>query len=189
MAQRVVVIGTGPAGAMAARELVRAGVPVTMLESGTAMPGGLLVRAMGRNVFRRSVDTEAHADDYVATGNPDTSWRYHLAPGGLSNQWTGAVPRFAPADFHEGERLDERYRWPVSYEELLPFYDDAESLLGITGSGQTVPGLPAGRVHRRRRLPSDWTAVRDIAAAAGQGLTPMPYADGPDWLEIGRASC
>ena len=114
--ERVVVIGSGPAGAMAARELVRSGLPVTMLESGTASPRGLLIRAGGRNVFRRGVGAEAHDDDYVATGNPSTDWCYHLAPGGLTNQWTGAVPRFAPEDFLEGARLDERYVWPVTYE-------------------------------------------------------------------------
>ena len=53
MTDRVVVIGSGPAGANAARELVRRGIPVTMLESGTELPGGLLVRAKGRNLYRR----------------------------------------------------------------------------------------------------------------------------------------
>jgi choline dehydrogenase-like flavoprotein len=186
--QRVVVIGSGPAGAMAARELVRHGVPVTLLESGTTMPGGLLIRAMGRNVYRRVVDAQRHDYDYVATGDPDTRWCYHLAPGGLTNQWTGAVPRFAPGDFHEGERLDERYRWPLCYTDLAPFYDHAESLLQITGPGEDVPGLPAGRVDHRRRLPADWAAVRNRAEASGQGLTPMPYADGPDWLLARRGT-
>ena len=167
--ERVVVIGSGPAGAMAARELVRRGLPVTMLESGTASPRGLLVRAGGRNVFRWGVEAEAHDDDYVATGNPSTDWCYHLAPGGLTNQWTGAVPRFAPQDFHEGERLDERYVWPVTYDELAPFYDDAESVLQITGGAQDVSGLPGGHVDHTRRLPADWQAVKQVAAAAGRG--------------------
>ena len=181
-AQRVVVIGSGPAGAMAARELVRNKVPVTMLESGVSKPGGLLLRARGRNLYRRMVETASHADDYVATGNPDTTWCYHLAPGGLSNQWTGAVPRFAPGDFHEGERLHERYRWPLGYEDLAPFYEDAEAVLRITGSSEDVPGLPSGRFDHHRELPSDWRSVVKAALEHGQGLTPMPYADGPSWL-------
>jgi choline dehydrogenase-like flavoprotein len=186
--ERVVVIGSGPAGAMAARELVRRGLPVTMLESGTASPRGFLVRAGGRNVFRRGVEAELHDDDYVATGNPSTDWCYHLAPGGLTNQWTGAVPRFAPRDFDEGERLDERYVWPVTYDELAPFYDDAESLLQITGGARDVPGLPGGHVDHTRRLPADWQAVRRVAAARGQGFAPMPYADGPRWLIARRGT-
>ena len=44
MTGRVVVIGSGPAGAAAARELVRRRVPVTMLESGDVHPSGLLIR-------------------------------------------------------------------------------------------------------------------------------------------------
>src|SRR5690242_19638402 len=51
--RRVVIIGSGPAGAMAALTLVHHGIPVTMLESGEAMPRGLLVRAAGRNLVRK----------------------------------------------------------------------------------------------------------------------------------------
>jgi flavin-dependent dehydrogenase len=47
---RVVVIGSGPAGAMAALKLVQRGIPVIMLESGEKQPAGLSVRAMGINV-------------------------------------------------------------------------------------------------------------------------------------------
>ena len=42
--RRVVVIGSGPAGAMAAYELVRKGIPVTMLETGEDIQRGTLVR-------------------------------------------------------------------------------------------------------------------------------------------------
>jgi choline dehydrogenase-like flavoprotein len=47
------VIGSGPAGAIAALTLVRQGIPVTMLESGQRLPEGFLVRAAGRNLIRR----------------------------------------------------------------------------------------------------------------------------------------
>src|SRR5256885_1449004 len=109
--RRVIVIGSGPAGAMAAWQLVRQRGPGTMLESGTGQPRGLLVRAAGRNVFRRTPPVSSPNGQFLATGDPATTWSSHLALGGLSNQWTGAVPRFAPGDFREGERLDERYRW------------------------------------------------------------------------------
>ncbi len=185
---RVVVIGSGPCGAMAASVLVRHGLPVTMLESGTAKPDGWLVRGGGRNLFRRVPAASWRPGDFVSTGHPETEWFEHLEPGGLSNQWTGAVPRFDPADFHDGERLDPRYRWPLSYGDLVPFYELAERVLHITGSARDVPGLPAGRVCRERRLPRDWQAIGRVAAAHGQGLAALPLADGPSWLLARRGT-
>src|SRR4029453_19348067 len=98
-------------GAIAARELVDHGLPVTMLESGTEDPAGLLLRARGRTLLRRAPPALSDPDRFVRSGHPGTCWYEHLQPGGLSNQWTGAVPRFAPQDFTDGERLGEQYRW------------------------------------------------------------------------------
>lgn len=185
--EAVVVIGSGPAGAMAAHELVQLGVPVTMLESGSDDPRGLLVRAAGRNLFRRTPTLE-NESQYVASGNPATSWFRTMQPGGLSNQWTGAVPRFAPGDFSDGERIHEKYRWPLDYEHLEPFYERAEHMLGITASGRDVPELPAGWSDHRRTLPPDWERVATFAAKRGQGLTIMPLADGQNFLFARRAT-
>ena len=185
---RVIVIGSGPAGAAAARELVRRRVPVTMLESGSARPSGLLIRARGRNLYRRVPEARSDPQSFVASGHPDTIWTQHLQPGGLSNQWTGAVPRFAPNDFIEGERLHDRYRWPVTYDDLVPYYEDLEPLLEITASPGDVPALPAGCVRHQRQLPSDWQALGRTATRHGQGWTVLPLADGPDWLVARRGT-
>jgi choline dehydrogenase-like flavoprotein len=166
---------------MAAHTLVRNGIPVTLLESGVGFQGGLLVRMMGHNLYRRVPPME-HGTRHVSTADPQTDWYFNLAPGGLSNQWTGAVPRFAAEDFTEGARLDERYRWPVTYEALVPYYQRAERLLDITADSRDVPSLPAGYAAFRQRLPADWQRVANVAAAHGQGLTVTPLADGPPWL-------
>jgi choline dehydrogenase-like flavoprotein len=184
----VAVIGSGPAGAMAARELVRNGIPTTLLESGTKEPSGLLVRAAGRNIYRRGDPVRPADGAFVAGGDPGTLWTFNLSPGGLSNQWTGAVPRFSPADFAEGERLHERYRWPLDYDDLAPYYTEAERILEITATPHDVPALPAGYVAHVRRLPSDWKAIASVAARRGQGLTILPLADGPRWLFARRGT-
>jgi choline dehydrogenase-like flavoprotein len=172
---------------MAAHQLVRQGVPVTMVESGTDAPGGFLLRAGGRTVFRKGPELNAE-DDFIASGNPATVWFRNLQPGGLSNQWTGAVPRFAPLDFSDGERLDARYRWPLDYQDLEPFYQQAETLLQVSATRQDVPQLPAGRVRRPRTLPRDWEPVSMVAARRGQGFTTLPLADGPDFMAARRAT-
>jgi choline dehydrogenase-like flavoprotein len=187
--RQVVVIGSGPTGAMAAHILAHKDIHVTMLESGAEFPGGLLVRVGGRNVFRRTSNLGVVSrKQYVATGDARTQWWCSLAPGGFSNEWTGAVPRFAPEDFDEGGRLDERYVWPLTYEELAPYYDLVEPLLVVTASGEAVPNLPATKASYRQQLPEDWRCVAAVAARHGQGLAPTPLADGPPWLLAKRGA-
>jgi choline dehydrogenase-like flavoprotein len=178
--RRVLVIGSGPAGAMAALTLVREGIPVTMLESGQHMPRGLLVRVAGRNLVRKRPKIE-DPRRHVASDDPRASWYHALCPGGMSSHWAGAVPRFAPEDFDEGARLDERYRWPITYDDLVPYYERVEQILHVAASRRDVGAQPAGIVAHERRLPADWQRVADAAEGLGHGLTPLPLAAGPDW--------
>jgi choline dehydrogenase-like flavoprotein len=181
-APRVIVIGSGPSGATAALGLLQRGIPVTMLESGHAYPGGLIVRAFGRNLYRKWAPVQ-DSYPFVSSGDSDTEWHNSLTPGGLSNQWTGAVPRFAPEDFSEGERLHERYRWPISYQDLAPYYTYAERLLGVVGERHGTPQMPAPEaIVHERHLPRAWRAVAGSAERFGQGLVYAPLADGPSWM-------
>jgi choline dehydrogenase-like flavoprotein len=172
---------------MAAQQLIQHGIRVTMLESGSDEPGGMLVRGGGRTLFRQACALD-NDSQYIASGNPSTIWWRNLQPGGLSNQWTGAVPRFAPLDFSDGERIDARYRWPLDYEHLAPFYGQAERFLRISASGRDIAQLPAGDVYRTRSLARDWEDVATVAARRGQGLTTLPLADGPNYLVARRAT-
>lgn len=185
--RRVVVIGSGPAGGIAARELVRSGIPVTMLEAGERLQPGVLLRLWGSNLYRRKPrlpESRLH----TISGDPRTVWYTDLTLGGLSNHWTGAVPRFAPEDFTEGERLHERFKWPLTYEELVPFYEKVEPLLMITGSTADVLNLPAGQVAYPRRLPEKWQEIDRLAKRHGQALTTMPLADGPPSMLVRRGT-
>jgi choline dehydrogenase-like flavoprotein len=185
--RRVVVIGSGPAGAMAACELVHKGIPVTMLEAGADIQRGALVRFAGRNVYRR-LPPMTKVTGYVVTGDPQTNLEYNYALGGLSNQWTGAVPRFCPEDFTAGQKVHEKYRWPVSYSDLAPFYEIAERTMGITADPSDVPNLPAGYCDYQHQMPADWQPLRRAALAWGQGFTTMPLADGPPFLLLRRGT-
>lgn len=184
---RVVVIGSGPAGAAAASELVHNGIPVTMLESGSQFQKGLLLRLGGRSYYRRTPPLGEDGGHSIS-GDPRTVCYAKFAPGGLSNNWTGGVPRFAPQDFTEGERLHERFRWPVSYAELAPYYAKVERYLRITADPRDVPQLPAGEVAYRNCIPADWEAVRVCASRFGQGFTTYPLAAGPPNLLIRRGT-
>jgi choline dehydrogenase-like flavoprotein len=187
--RQVIVIGSGPSGATAASLLVQQGIPVVMLDSGQMFPGGMLVRVAGRTVYRRTSNLGVvNGRLHVASGDPNTQWWCSLSPGGFSNEWTGAVPRFAPADFVEGQRLDERYVWPFTYDDLAPYYERIEPLLTITAAPYAVPNLPAANAAYRQQLPLDWQRVAEVAATHGQGLAVTPLADGPPWLLAQRGT-
>jgi len=184
---QVVVIGSGPAGASAARELSQNGIRVTMLEAGSGFQRGLLVRFCGKNLYRRTPPLQQEAQHSVS-GDPRTQCYVKFALGGLSNNWTGAVPRFAPEDFTEGERLHERYRWPITYSDLAPYYEKVERSLEITADPRDVPQLPGGHVSYRHRIPKDWEDVERSANRHGQGFTIYPLTDGPPNMFVRRGT-
>ena len=185
--RRVVVIGSGPAGAMAVHQLLGKGIAVTLLEAGNEIQHGALVRAGGRNIYRR-LPPMLKDEGLILTGDPNTNIEYTYALGGLSNQWTGAVPRFCAEDFTAGETVHEKYRWPLQYSELAPYYEIAERTMRITADPKDIPGLPAGFCDYRHQLPADWQAISRAAAKRGQGFTTMPLADGPPFLLLRRGT-
>jgi choline dehydrogenase-like flavoprotein len=137
------------------------------------------MRMMGMNIYRRKPKIEEHHQ--VRPDGTEVISHESFVVGGLSHNWAGAVPRFAPGDFDEGERLHEKFRWPVSYEDLVPFYERIERLAGVAGQPKDVPQLPAPAVMRAVRLPKDWQDVAAHAEGFGNGLTIFPRADVKSW--------
>lgn len=186
---RVIVVGSGPAAAMAARNLVDRGVRVLMLETGDAPTAGLIVRAAGNVIVRRLPNH--HLSDKGRHKSPQgrsTEWWQSLTPGGRSNHWTAAVPRFAPRDFVDGDQLGPEMAWPIGYDDLAAYYDVAEDLLHVTAGSDDFEQLPSGRAAYRRSVPSDWDPVASSALAGGRGLTPMPMAIGKRWMVARRGT-
>jgi choline dehydrogenase-like flavoprotein len=69
---------------------------------------------------------------------------YGYAFGGSSLLWSGVAPRLLPADFEMRSRYGIWRDWPISYDDLLPFYRDAERLLRVSGAPHELfPGSDA----------------------------------------------
>jgi choline dehydrogenase-like flavoprotein len=65
--------------------------------------------------------------------------------GGRTNHFGRIWLRMGPDDFKPSRWDGKGVDWPLSYEELAPYYDKAEHLIGVYGSVQDWPNLPAGR--------------------------------------------
>ena len=176
----MVVVGSGPAGSTAALFLSRRMRDVLLLEAGDEEEArGVTARVRGFTLLRRRRELQAKKDLSFHDDTRATVYEA-LAPGGLSNHWSGAVPRFSPDDFEDGRRAGTEFTWPLGYDELVPFYERVEPLLRIAGSGRSVPQLPAGRVEHARELGADWSAVDEAAHEDGRSVVAMPYTYGAE---------
>lgn len=160
--------------------LRRAGLEVLVLEAGSKRSAlGLTARIGGLTVAKRRAELKQR-EGVTRTADPDALLFEELAPGGLSNHWSCAVPRFSREDFQDAARAGEEHTWPIGYEDLAAWYTRVEPLLHIAGTRVDDPQLPAGNVHRAWELGSDWESIKDDARRAGRAIVAMPYAYGAD---------
>ncbi len=157
----VVIVGSGAGGGMAAYELTKAGARVLMLEAGgpwdNTKDSSMLVqpwqtvRRGGSTKERPFGEHDACIGGWNIEGEPYTTapgtrfnwWRGRMV-GGRTNHWGRISLRFGPRDFkgksHDGLGDD----WPISYDDIKPFYDEVDDLVGIFGSREGLENHPDG---------------------------------------------
>ena len=74
-------------------------------------------------------------------------WRFLLTFGGGSNCWYACTPRMLPEDFRLQSLYGVGTDWPVSYEELDPYYCDAEEMMAVAGSPDAAVLFPRSRPY------------------------------------------
>jgi choline dehydrogenase-like flavoprotein len=145
----VAIIGSGAAGGMTAHVLTERGMDVAMLEAGAMRkPTEFPTHRMRRwNLPYRGLRgdymeewlraTHFFADDkqepYGWADDQEFEWVRIRAVGGKSLFWAGVVPRFSPDEFQPRDDFDAS--WPITYDEIEPFYDRVEEMIGVTSTG------------------------------------------------------
>ena len=135
-----VVVGSGISGLLVARELIAAGEEVTVIERGGVRLDADRLGYEEREERLPSTEHNTEADPRAG----DHPWKYGYAFGGSSLLWAGVAPRLLPADFEMRSRYGIWRDWPLGYDELLPFYREAERALRISGGEHELfPGSDA----------------------------------------------
>jgi choline dehydrogenase-like flavoprotein len=159
-----VIVGSGAGGGMAAYILAHAGLKVCLLEAGPMYdpktdsnqlknPWESPRRGAGTK-FRPFGDFdgcywgwEVDGEPYTQTGKPGTIpwewWRARML-GGRTNHWGRISLRFGPKDFKRRSIDGLGDDWPIGYDDVKPYYDKIDQLLGVFGTNEGLENDPDG---------------------------------------------
>ena len=158
----VVVVGSGAGGGMATKILTDKGLTVALMEAGPyfdpANPDQQLhlkwpyeSPRRGRGSTRAFGDFHASYGDWNVDGEPyemkgDTKfnwWRSRML-GGRTNHWGRISLRFGPNDFKRKSIDGLGDDWPIGYDDIKPYYDKVDKLIGVTGTKENIYNEPDG---------------------------------------------
>jgi choline dehydrogenase-like flavoprotein len=160
----VCVIGSGAGGGTAAKILTEGGLSVVLLEAGPPVnpekdykmlmwPYELPHRGVG--VGGRAAENfgeflapngawNIEGEPYTSAPGSNFQWFRSRIVGGRTNHWGRIALRFAPIDFKSGTRDGLGDDWPITYDDLAPYYDKVESYIGVFGTHENVSSAPDG---------------------------------------------
>jgi choline dehydrogenase-like flavoprotein len=196
-----VIVGGGIAGAIIANQLGRAGQRVLILEAGrtedmtVAFYEDYLTNfyaavskdnqspyPVNQNVpMPRSTDVrqitpgQPDASAYLVQNGPyATDLTYTRTLGGTTMHWEAKTLRMLPEDFHMASRHGQGLDWPLAYDDLEPFYREAEREIGVSADveDQAYLGIsyPPGYVFPMRGLPLSYLDQMVARRVDGTGV-------------------
>lgn len=158
----VIIVGSGAGGGMATKQLADAGFNVAVVEAGPffdpADPKTMTQLKWPYDSPRRGAGTDrAFGEwdmswgDWEVEGEPYTHaegtefkwWRARML-GGRTNHWGRISLRFGPKDFKGKSRDGHGDDWPIGYEDVKPYYDKLDKLIGVFGTNEGRENDPDG---------------------------------------------
>lgn len=215
-----IVIGSGVSGGWAAKELTEKGLRVLMLDRGVMVEHGENYDYDGKAPFEipaRDIMPKPLIDsDYFIAKNgyiaPSSQkfynndrlnpyaygegdkffWIRPGAVGGKSLIWGRWSFRWSPEDFEANKKENVGIDWPIRYDDLAPWYDYVETVVGVSGSRENLPQLPDSLFQppMQMNVAEKWLKERLEATSPGRKLIPSRLSNmTEDKPEQGRSKC
>ena len=185
----VIIVGAGILGALAAERIALKGKSVLILEAGPRVTRGKLL-----DNFRSAPDKNdpnaffpeqpwapkssggKYSDEYIENVGPQ-KWDpgYLRIVGGTTMHWSGAFWRYLPNDFKLKSLYGWGRDWPISYDDLEPWYTLAEQITGCAGNSSDDQSGRGGKPFPPRSgpyplPPEKWSTFTNIVAEKMNGL-------------------
>ncbi|CAN0454700.1 unnamed protein product, partial [Phaeothamnion confervicola] len=185
-------------GALIATRLAAAGAKVRILEAGprTDRAAAVTRYRSGQYAYESPEwapqPTTSDLDVYYVQAGPvKFSSDYERRVGGTTWHWLGNCPRLLPSDFEMKTRFGVGVDWPLSYDELEPWYVDAEHELGVSGNSEHNDGSPRSAPYPMPGLPfaSGDQMFQEAAKTLGLELLQTPQARNAEPGYQGRSQC
>ena len=154
----VLVIGSGAAGGALTWRLTEKGAKVVCLEQGGWIEPTSFASArtdyeshLVRGDFHLDPNIRQRSEDYpvLVGGDYPIDVAMFNAVGGTTIHWQGHFPRFHPSDFRVRSLDGVADDWPISYQDLEPYYELNDRMIGVSG----ISGDPANPPRSPRQTP------------------------------------
>lgn len=194
----VVVIGSGAGGGTVTKVLADLGIRVLLLEAGAMLDMADLKEHMwpyhvphrGAGAKGQAYTGEPTGFTYSATyggsrleGEPytvapgsDFSWFRSRILGGRTNHYGRVTLRLSDYDFKPKATDGLGFDWPIAYDDLAPYYDQAERLIGVTGTAEGIRSAPDGIFNPPGALKAHEVLVQRACAKLGIRAIPSRQA-------------
>lgn len=184
----VLIVGAGASGSVYASVLAKAGKNVLMLEQG---PDWELADLISSDIWGRRVKT-AGAPFVLSGDNPyGYSYQSGWAVGGAALHYFASFPRLLPTDFKVKSEYGRAHDWPISYEDIAPFYDCVAREIGISGDARAEERWrPAGEPYPMPPMKTFRNGEIFMKGFKAAGIDMVPGPVGINSVEFkGRTAC
>jgi len=159
----VIIVGSGAGGGMATKILSEAGLNIAVIEAGPyydpASPEQSTQLKWPWESPRRGAGSknrpfgefdaayggwDIKGEPYTRKNGTKFDWFRSRMLGGRTNHWGRISLRFGPLDFKRKSLDGLGEDWPITYDDVKPYYDKVDKLIGVFGSNENLPNDPDG---------------------------------------------
>ena len=192
-----IIVGSGACGGWACMALAQQGFKVALIEAGSSIetardfkhrfPYELDFRGAGqpgllKKYFRNSTEynyrimIDDRDNPYTTPPDKPFNWLRSRVLGGRTLHWARASDRMSDFEFNAASRDGYGEDWPISYQDIAPYYERVESFIGVSGAIANLPQFPDGVFQPPMALNCAETIFGAACAKVGLPATPRRVA-------------